>query len=341
MMPQPGDLFLAANSIPLSFTVLIVLAALGEPLLSLASGTWAALGKRVMLRRLAAQLSAMGFWFSAYAALVCVGTLAIFVYRSARDADGAFTLSAAPATTSTLLVLALVSILWALCSGLKWRGWANYSRKKTMAWLGSLATIFSGWVFLHIATNSAISLWIFDASSERTLSDSVGGMLEHAIITTLPGLLPPAVPHLFAALALFIPFALCAAASVALGYLLHRRPVDDFGRDYYRNVVRLLARFGLFSAGPLLLALGGLLWLLGIMLVPEAANAPELLIESPVGVCSILTLAAVATFAIACIFIQRAENPMRLKPAIVLQLLLLWLGAGALCYTGLTYLLLR
>jgi hypothetical protein len=105
-----------------------------------------------------------------------------------------------------------------------------------------------------------------------------------------------------------------AGASLALLYLLLRRNQDDFGRDYYRYVIKLLARWLIFSVCFHFLPCFWVYFLLGKQLL-----VPALYLTG--------TIIAISTvlLIISGIVLLKSKQPLRLKGVMACCFLLVWL----------------
>jgi hypothetical protein len=121
-----------------------------------------------------------------------------------------------------------------------------------------------------------------------------------------------------------------AAGAVGLVYLLLRRRIEDYGRDYYNFALHAAARWALLPGLAQLAALGWLVWALREDLA-AAGPAGAAWTANPL---LLLAVAAGALGLIACalwLAVRRNRNPLRLKATILAAFV--FLGASLACET--------
>lgn len=112
---------------------------------------------------------------------------------------------------------------------------------------------------------------------------------------------------------LWVPLSVALTAILGLVYLVIRRNVDDFGRDYYKFTASFCAKWSLVILVLVLPVLG---WLTFAFLPLLDLNDPALLLPG--------TLAGASLFLVLinCLVISRSETPMRHKASMFFAVLL-------------------
>ena len=125
--------------------------------------------------------------------------------------------------------------------------------------------------------------------------------------------LPTGSSQLWPLTILWIPLSVALTAVLGLVYLVIRRNVDDFGRDYYKFTASFCANWSLVM---LVLVLPALAWLTFTFLPLLDLNDPALLLPG--------TLAGASLFLVLinCLVISRSETPMRHKASMFFAVLL-------------------
>jgi len=109
-------------------------------------------------------------------------------------------------------------------------------------------------------------------------------------------------------------FSILAAANIGFVYLLLRRNIDDFGRDYYKYALKLCARWSLYG---LILGFVPCIWT-SIIIWPEFNFQPII-------VPGTATLISAAFILLCSITLLKTRHPLRCKGMIALAQVFLWL----------------
>jgi hypothetical protein len=168
-----------------------------------------------------------------------------------------------------------------------------------LCWLGATATLV---LFLGVKRTASAYPDVFPA--DPTLVSYFDALL------TIP-----AGSYFWPLLAQAVPLSVGMAAGLGLGYLLLRRRDEDFGRDYYAFALRYTARWALCAT---LLQAVALVWMINNMVMAS----PVFNLQSP---SIIALLVGLGLFLLACVcwvVVARSATPLRLKPLIVVALLL-------------------
>ena len=128
-----------------------------------------------------------------------------------------------------------------------------------------------------------------------------------------PAFLPPWGSALWPLAALWLPMALCLTAAGSLVYLIFRRNIDDWGRDYYRFAVPFLCKWHLALG---LVTLGVTAWMYVSLQGVFNLHLPQIFYAAAAGA-GCLVLAMLLALAVCA-----AENPMRLKGSMLLVAIL-------------------
>lgn len=314
-MPLPSaDLLLAANALPISFNVLLTLAAVGLPLVGGMSELAARSQGQVFFRKASQQTAPVGLTLLAYTLLVAGSASYMVLARSGGGELAA--LFALPVLLPVGLWLLLAAVF-----GLTFRAMKNAGGLHAV--LGILAG-FCGFLGIHaVAALIRASLSPLHATPE---AGTAGLALAPLLAPSLSTALWPLSAH-------FILLAPAAAGGVGLVWLILRRERDDWGRDYYAFAMRLMARW---SSIPLLLALAVQSWL-----VFSLNDLPPALLTrtdhaAPFVGGQILGLVAVWLL----LRVSKSENPMRERPQIFAALGCLWCMVGGNVYAILKFMLL-
>ncbi|WP_029893338.1 hypothetical protein [Desulfohalovibrio reitneri] len=308
-----GDAWLAANAIPLSFNLLLVMSALGMPLLAAVNETKGRAKGGVLARKCAQHLSRLGLWTALFTVLVAGGAVVMLVTRTQT-----LTGEIAPVFAPLLLPLLGVWLLAALAYDLSWKRLKSTPGTHLgLGWLAALCGL--GGLFVFQAFLSAASVPLH---------------AEQAAAPSLATLLPPPGTDFFWPLTVgHLLLAPACASALAPAYVLLRRPRDDWGRDYYAQSLRRLAGLSLLFMPCYLAAHGWLVWK-AWQAFGQALTTPALLWPWLAGAAA--CVAACVLWRVVC----RAENPLRHKIWIWFALLLLWAGLAAFTFSGLRLLFL-
>lgn len=125
--------------------------------------------------------------------------------------------------------------------------------------------------------------------------------------------LPVAASPLWPLTILWIPLSVTLTAVLGLIYLVIRRNVDDFGRDYYKFTAAFCARWCLFPSFLVLPILG---WLILSFLPVLDVNNPVILFPGT------LTGASLLLVIVNCLVISHSATPMRHKASMFFAVLL-------------------
>jgi len=312
MSLSSADLLLAANALPISFNLLLTLAAVGLPIVSGLNEISARSQGQVFYRKSAQQVAPLGLVLLAYT-LVVAGSAAYMVV--ARSGGGELArLFALPLLLSFGLWLLLAAIFGLTFKSMKNAGGLH-------AALGIAASL-CGAVGVHtVGALVRASLTPIHADVGAA-SLSLGSLLAPTFATALW----PLTAH-------FILLAPAGAGAVTLVWLILRRERDDWGRDYYAFAMRLAARW---TAVPLFVALGVQSWLvLSLQKIPPVMlMRPDHAI--PFVVAQLLGLLA----AWLLMKVSKSDNPMREKPQIFAALGCMWCMVGGTVYSIFKFMLL-
>lgn len=261
--------------------VLFLLAALfwGAPAIALVSELISMVGGKPFPARTARQVSRLAvlghvlFWFTA-------------LIGAALLVPGNFWQSEFAAANTLLLVTAIVlpflGTLVLIAYDLGWKG--AKERRFVHVLLGCLANMpikYGYWGLVLVAL-----------------------MLFRPISPDNPAFVPPWGSALWPLTCLWLPLSLCLAAALGLCYLVVRREVDDWGRDYYRHAAPFLAKWHLVAG---VISLGMTVWLYASLKGIFNLHLPQIFYAG-LAAQACLVLAMILAF-ILC----TSENPMRLK----------------------------
>lgn len=298
-IPQPTPELLGVFLI-LALHLCAVYTGLGAFPLAWLSETLSATSKKIFLKKLGQQLSALGILFLAYTLVSVGGSFAVM--------QGASPELIRPWLDKPLLIVPILAALgWFVIFGLlhafTWRAARNQPGLHRV--LGLLATLGVPAVLgMSLCMKLALYTELPEVAATRELGPLLAAGLGH----------PMFAPLVINSLLL----ALCCGSGFGLLYLLTRRKRDDFGRDYYTFAARLAANIAaLCIAGTL----ASQAWIAALML-------PTLLAETGPSLLGWLTVGGAGCALTACItwaVIARSENPLRHKPAMLLAALLLFL----------------
>lgn len=243
-MPNDGgDLAYWATAAFLAVIAALGLAASGVPFLTALGGLRRVKRLKIFLDKYGQQACTFALMSGAAAFL---GLAAVGVWLSASGhAAGAFLtalpLPLGPAAGAILVGAALFLAYRGLWQTLK-------TRKALHALIGFSAGVFF-WLALYVL------LAAFRARVVGLSPDAA--TLAAFLVPPAQSLFWPLLPALFCG-------SLYLAGALGGGYLILRRDVDDFGRDYYNHTLRMSARFALFSGLPAM----GLMAVLTALLFP-------------------------------------------------------------------------
>ncbi len=272
------------DSLLISLGVLLLVCALGVPALSFLNAAAGTLRKKLFMVKLAGQLSRLGLMFILALTLISAGILAAAVF-----------LEPGPG------LLAEHQEFW-----------------KTAVYISGTALVLYGLYFL---TWNKLARWpvlhLIPAAAAVAACKIFLGLLFWSVWRELDPMSPvhPAPDSIFwPILAQLFLLGMAAGAVLGMFYLLYRRNLDDFGRDYYRYTLGLLAKWGIFFAvlSPLTCV-----W---VYFVSRETFDPAYLILPGAGFALFLLFLILTLLRIA-----RSQQPMRHKPAVFLCLVLIWL----------------
>lgn len=314
MSPSSADLLLAANALPISFNLLLTLAAVGLPLVGGVNEILARSRGQVFFKKSAQQAAPLSLVLLAYTLLVGGSAAYMVMVRSGGGELAA--LFALP----VLLSLGL----WLLFSAGYGLGFTSMKNTpQAHALLGILGGV-SGLFGVH-----AVAALVRASLSPLHAAPGAAGLgLSLKLL-----LLPEASAAFWPLLVHFLLLVPAAAGGVGLIWLILRRERDDWGRDYYAFAMRLAARW---TALPLLCALGVQSWLvLSLQSLPPALLT-RTEIAGPFVAGQVLGLAA----AWLLLRLSRSETPMRDKPQAFAALVCLWGMAAGTVFSMLKFMLL-
>ncbi|EPR39348.1 hypothetical protein dsx2_3401 [Desulfovibrio sp. X2] len=305
-----ADALIAANALPLSFNLVLSLAAIGLPLTEGVNELLARSRGQVFIKKCARQTTPLGLVLALYSLLVCGGAAYMVVARTGGgELVSRFALPVLLPLACWLVFSALHALTWDKLKG----------APLAHAWLGILSGL-CGLVGVHsVAALIRASLApVHAAGSEMP--------------TLAQQLLPPTGAAHWPLLAQFVLLAPAAAGALSLLWLLFRRHRDDWGRDYYTFAMRLCARWaGVFLLFSILVQV----WLvLSLRVLPPASlMRPEQ--AGPWIAGQILGLVA----AWLLLRLSKSETPLRGKAEVAGALLCLWLMAAGTVFAVLKFLL--
>ncbi len=272
------------DSLLISLGVMLLVCALGVPALSFLNAAAGTLRRKLFMVKLAGQLSRLGLMFILALTLISAGILA-----------AAFFLEPGPG------IWMEHQVFW-----------------KTAVYISGAALFFYGLYFL---TWNRLARWpvlhLIPAAAAIACCKLLLGLLFLSLWRELEPMSPvhPDPDSIFWPILVQL-FLLAIAAGAVLGmlYLLYRRNLDDFGRDYYRYALGLLAKWGIFFAvlSPLTCV-----W---VYFVSRETFDPTYLILPGAGFALFLLFLILILLRIA-----RSQQPMRHKPAVLLCPVLIWL----------------
>ncbi|WP_291318531.1 hypothetical protein [Desulfonatronospira sp.] len=213
------QIFISINDILQAAVLFFILACFaGVPVLSLLTYITAIVRKKVFMFKLARQLARLGFLFILSMSLACAGLLALSYYYGP-EAD---TWLEHHVFWESGIYICLVALVFFGFFCLAWN------------WLVRLK-----WLHLMVGAVGGVAGMLF------------AGVLLWAVWRELDPLSPvyPQADSMFwpVMVQLYLIF-IATGSAVGLLYLLYRRNLDDFGRDYYRFVLGYISRCGIFFA---------------------------------------------------------------------------------------------
>lgn len=305
-----ADMLLAANALPLSFNLILCLAAVAMPAMAGISELSAHSRKQVFARKFAQQTSPLGLVLIVYTALVAGGAAYMIATRSGGELLEAFALPVLAPLGAWILLAAAHATTWKAMKG----------QPAFHAVLGLLAGA-SGLAGVHaVAALTRASLGPVHAEPHGGLH--VDTLLSPAIASAHW----PLLAHM-----VFVAFA--AAAAISIIWLFLRRNKDDWGRDYYVFAMRQASRRASLALLAAICVQG---WLVSTLQhIPSA-----ILMRNDIGLpwAAGLVLGAAATWLF--FRLSRSEHPMRGKAAAAAAIVCLWLMVAGEIFSLLRYLLL-
>ncbi len=305
-----ADMLLAANALPLSFNLILCLAAVALPAMAGINELSAHSRRQVFARRSAQQTSPLGLVLIGYTSLVAGGAAYMIATRSGGDLLEAFALPALAPLGAWILLAVIHAVTWKSTKG----------QPVAHAFLGLLAGA-SGLVGVHaVAALARASLGPVHAGSDG--GPDVGILLAPAIADAHW----PILAHLT-----LVAFA--GAAAISIIWLFLRRNKDDWGRDYYVFAMRL-------ASSRASLALFAAICVQGWLVASLNNVPPAILMRNDIGLpwAAGLVLGAVAAWLF--FRLSRSEHPMRGKASAAAAIVCLWLMVAGEIFSLLRYLLL-
>ncbi|BBD07219.1 hypothetical protein [Desulfovibrio ferrophilus] len=301
-IPQP-TLGLLGVFVILALHLCAVYTGLGAFSLAWLSETVGAAKKKVFLKKLSQQMSALGILFLAYTLVSAGGSFAVMqaqypeLIRPWLDNP----MIAAP-MAAALAWLVLFGLLYAFT----WR-----SAKKSPGLHRSLGLLTVLGVPAVLGVSLCMKLALYSELPENVQTMELEPMLRAGL--SHPMLAPLTVHSVLLALG--------CGAGFGLLFLLTRRNKDDFGRDYYNYAAQFTANTAILGT---LGALASEAWVASQML-------PSLMLETGPTLLGLLAAGGGAAALLATIswaVVARSENPLRRKPAMLLAALLLLMAVA-------------
>ena len=300
----------AANALPLSFNLILCLAAVALPAMAGISELSAHSRKQVFAKKHAQQTAPLGLVLMVYTAVVAGGAAYMIATRSGGELLEAFALP-------MLAPLGLWALL-AVVHAVTWKALKN--QPVVHALLGLLAGA-SGLAGVHaVAALTRASLGPVHAGPRG--GPDVAGLLAPTIAEAHW----PLLAHL-----VFVAFA--GAAALSIVWLFLRRNKDDWGRDYYVFAMRLASRRAS-------LALFAAICVQGWLVASLQSVPPVILMRTDIGLLWALGLVFGAVAAWLFFRLSRSEHPMRGKASAAVAIVCLWLMVAGEIFALLRYLLL-
>ncbi|GEM_PF-1134242 len=213
------QIFISINDILPAAALLFILACFaGVPVLSLLSYLTGIAQKKVFMFKLARQMARLGLLFIVSMSLACAGVLGASYYYGP-EAD---TWLEHHVFWESGIYLCLVALFFFGFFGLAWN------------WLVRLR-----WLHLLVGAVGGVASMLF------------AGALLWAVwreLDPLSPVYPEAASVFWPIMVQVYLLSIAAGSSAGLLYLLYRRNLDDFGRDYYRFVLGYISRCGIFFA---------------------------------------------------------------------------------------------
>ncbi len=289
---------------PLALQLMVELAAFGAFAVALATEVAGLARAKAMPDKLGQQLGSLGVWLMLYT-LFSAGAVALYMFHSHPGLME-------PWLQNPVLVTPMAGlVVWTagFCLAYRW-SWATLrQRRGPHLAMGVLGVIGSVAVLGYSLAGKLFAMQLPHG---------------HLGSITFADLLATAVsPVYWALLVQYALLALACAGALGLIWLVLRRGRDDYGRDYYVFAAKSCARWAGWSTLGGVAAFGAMMGLIWAH-VAASSYAEPLLIFSGAGA-SLALLACLCWMAVA-----RSAAPMRLKPAMVLGVLLLWLGMAGM-----------
>ncbi len=313
MSPASADLLLAANTLPISFNLLLTLAAVGLPLVGGVNELLARSHGQVFFKKSAQQASRLGLVLLGYTLLVGSGAGYMILSRSGGELTALFALP-------ILLPLGLWLGLAAL-HGLTFAAMRNAGGLH--ACIGILAGLCGIFGIHAVSALTRAALGPLHAAPE---AGAAGLSLAALLAPEFAAPLWPLSVH-------FALLAPAAAGGLGLIWLVLRRGRDDWGRDYYAFAMRLTARW---TALPLLCALAVQAWLVLALRTLPPALLTRTEHAAPFVAGQLLGLVA----AWLLLRLSRSDNPMRDKAQAFAALACLWAMAAGTVFAIFKFMLL-
>ena len=284
MAELQGTVTILSSVLAPAFFDVLGLAALGAPVLAVASEIQGQAQRKAFLDKFAQHVSAMGFGLLLLVLAVGGAGAALAAARfqeimTRLHAPGSPLYAFYVALGLTLLTHGLYRCTWRLPKG-------AHCGLGILASLSSLAAI-------HVSLPGLRGF-------APLLSPE--GRSTNLVALLFPG---PGSP-LWPCLVQYAALSLTLAGALALLFLLHRRDRDNYGRDYYAFSMRRAARWAAWSLVPVLAAQP---WLL-VTLEPELR---ALVLVSSVALLWALALVVMLTCLLLWLAVARSGSPMRLK----------------------------
>lgn len=290
------SLRLAAGLLPKATFDFIALGAIGAPLIAVLLELTGKATKKVFYDKLAQQIATMSLILFILFLMAAAGTIA-YVANSWQ-----WTLDWLKNPASPIMIVYASLALTAISLSAYKYSWKKLKKNKAVhIFLGILA-VLGGVTFTHTATMTMKLIFSLVGTNPEPAVPQIP-IIDHMLV------MPDLTTMLLAGLYLIMAFTSAGAAGGL--YLVLRRNKDNFGRDYYKFALPIIAKWGLFSMLVQILSLG---WLLSLFISPSMASISRnsgMLVT--VGGAALLDLLCCIIWTVTC----KSATPMRHKIGLI------------------------
>ncbi|WP_320170587.1 hypothetical protein [Maridesulfovibrio sp.] len=236
---------LTVQMLPKSAVDFTTLAAIGAPVIAVILEITAKARKKIFYDKLAQQVAALSLILY-FLFILCIGGSAVYFSQKLPWIKDWFINPASP------LMMLYLTLAIAVIGLLPYKyTWKKFKKNKIPHVLMGIIGLLGGAASVHVAT---VIMKLFFTLQAQSAAPAVQDVPFYSHFTALPGNAELCLTGIYLVMALSF------AATASGFYLVLRRNKDDFGRDYYKFALPVIARWALFPTLALLAAVAGVVY---------------------------------------------------------------------------------